>query len=139
MADFYDHRFFTVVIGDRAITGWADATDAFQINPTNAKGTLVEGINDAIYVASNKNGRAVVLTLMQNHPDNGYLSSLSKAQDNPKTFAPLTGYAKDTVNKDEYTFTKGYILDEPAIVRGNGHNNMQWTITFAQHTKNLPD
>ena len=132
----YDHNFTTLVINNRSITGWADATDAMQINPTNAKGTLTEGGNgNHVYVGSGKRGRALVLNVLQNHPDNKFLNELSETLSNPKTYSPIMAYYKDTVNLDEYSLINGYILDEPAYVRGNGHNNMQWTIVFADHQK----
>lgn len=135
----YDHRFSVLALDGRSINDWADATDALQINPTDDVGTLTKGINRAVFVSTNKNGAQLVLNLLQNSPDSKFLQDRLKSQGNLKTHAPIQGYYKDTVNGDEIKLINGWITAKPAYVRGNGHNNMQWTITFEQEERNLTE
>ena len=135
----YDHQFSVLALDGRSINDWADATDALQINPTDDVGTLTKGINRAVFVSTNKNGAQLVLNLLQNSPDSKFLQDRLKSQGNLKTHAPIQGYYKDTVNGDEIKLINGWITAKPAYVRGNGHNNMQWTITFEQEERNLTE
>lgn len=135
----YDHKFSVFVLDGRAINDWADATDALQINPTDDVGALTNGINRSIFVASNKNGAQAVVTLLQNSPDAKFLNDRLKSQGNLKTHSPIQGYYKDTVNGDEIKLINGWMTAKPAYVRGNGHNNMQYTITFEQEERNLTE
>lgn len=135
----YNHRFSVLALDGRSINDWADATDALQINPTDDVGTLTKGINRAVFVSTNKNGAQLVLNLLQNSPDSKFLQDRLKSQGNLKTHSPIQGYYKDTVNGDEIKLINGWITAKPAYVRGNGHNNMQWTITFEQEERNLTE
>ena len=135
----YNHRFSVLALDGRSINDWADATDALQINPTDDVGTLTKGINRAVFVSTNKNGAQLVLNLLQNSPDSKFLQDRLKSQGNLKNHAPIQGYYKDTVNGDEIKLINGWITAKPAYVRGNGHNNMQWTITFEQEERNLTE
>ena len=135
----YDHRFSVLAIDGRSINDWSDATDALQINPTADIGTLTEGINSHIFVSSNKNGAQLVVTLLQNSPDAKFLNDRIRSQGNLKTHSAIQAYYKDTVNGDEIKLIDGYFTAKPAYVRGNGHNAMQYTITFAQEDRILTE
>lgn len=135
----YDHRFSVLALDGRDISDWADATDALQINSTDDVGTLTRGINRAVFVSTNKNGAQLVINLLQNSPDSKYLQDRLKSQGNLKTHYPIQGYYKDTVNGDEIKLINGWITTKPNYVRGNGHNNMQWTIVFEDEERNLTE
>lgn len=135
----YDHRFSVLVLDGRDISDWADATDALQINSTDDVGTLTRGINRAVFVSTNKNGAQLIVNLLQNSPDSKYLQDRLKSQGNLKTHYPIQGYYKDTVNGDEIKLINGWITTKPNYVRGNGHNNMQWTIVFEDEERNLTE
>lgn len=135
----YDHRFSVLALDGRDISDWADAADALQINSTDDVGTLTRGINRAVFVSTNKNGAQLVINLLQNSPDSKYLQDRLKSQGNLKTHYPIQGYYKDTVNGDEIKLINGWITTKPNYVRGNGHNNMQWTIVFEDEERNLTE
>lgn len=135
----YDHRFSVLSLDGRYISDWADGTDVLQINPTADIGTLTEGINSAVFVSTNKNGAQLVLTLLQNSPDSKFLNDRLKSQGNLKTHSPVQAYFKDTVNGDEIKLINGWFIAKPAYVRGNGHNNMVYTITFEQEDRILTE
>lgn len=135
----YDHRFSVLSLDGRSISDWADGTDVLQINPTADIGTLTEGINNAVFVSTNKNGAQLVVTLLQNSPDSKFLNDRLKSQGNLKTHSPVQAYYKDTVNGDEIKLINGWFIAKPAYVRGNGHNNMVYTITFEQEDRILTE
>lgn len=133
----YDHQFSNLSLDGYPITDWADATDALQINPVSEKGTFVEGINRGVFVASNKKAVQLVINLLQNSPDTAFLNGLLQAQDNLKSYEPIQGYYRDTVNGDTIMLINGWFAPVPNYVRGNGHNNMTWTIIFEKETRIL--
>lgn len=135
----YDHRFSSLSLDGHLISDWADATDALQINGSADMGTLTEGINRAVFVSSNKNSAQLVLNLLQNSADSKFLQDRLQSQGNLKSHTPIQGYYKDTVNGDEIILVNGWITTKPNYVRGNGHNNMQWTIIFEQEQRNLTE
>lgn len=132
----YDHLYMVVSVDGHTITDWADATDALQVNYSDAEGTLTKGIGRSIFVASNKDGGQLVLQLMQNSEDSKFLQDRLKSQKQLKNHSPIQCYIKDTVNKDEIKLIRGWILTKPNLVRGNGHNNMVWTIDFEAEESN---
>ena len=135
----YDHRFSVLVIDGRSINDWADGADVLQINPSSDIGTLTEGINRSVFVSTNKNGAQLVISLLQNSPDGKFLNDRLKSQANLKTHSPIQAYYKDTVNGDEIKLINGWFTAKPAYVRGNGHNNMVYTITFEQEDRILTE
>ena len=135
----YDHRFSSLSLDGHLINDWADATDALQFNFPDALGNLTTGTNRSVWVSSNKDGCQLVVTLLQNSPDSKFLSGRLKSQKNLKTHTPIQCYYKDTVNGDEITAVDGWIQNKPNYVRGNGHNNMQWTIVFAHSDEKLTE
>lgn len=135
----YDHRFSVLALDGYSINDWTDATDALQINSADELGTLTKGSNRAVFVSSNKNGAQLVINLLQNSKDSKFLQDRLKSQSNLKTHAPIQGYYKDTVNGDEIKLINGWITTKPNYVRGNGHNNMTWTIEFEQEERNLTE
>lgn len=135
----YDHRFSVLVIDGRSINDWADGTDVLQINPSSDIGTLTVGINRSVFVSTNKNGAQLVISLLQNSPDGKFLNDRLKSQANLKTHSPIQAYYKDTVNGDEIKLINGWFTAKPAYVRGNGHNNMQYTITFENEDRILTE
>lgn len=135
----YDHKFAVLALDGRSIGDWADGGDVLQINATDDVGALTFGSNRAVFVSTNKNGAQLVITLLQNSPDSKFLNDRLKSQSNLKTHSPIQGYFKDTVNGDEIKLVNGWIIGKPNYVRGNAHNNMQWTITFEQEDRNLTE
>lgn len=135
----YDHRFSTLSLDGRLISDWADGADLLQINPSADIGALTEGTNRSVFVVTNKRSVQVVLTLLQNSPDAKYLNDKIKQQGNLKTYTPIQGYYKDTVNGDQIMLTNGWFTAKPAYVRGNAHNNMVYTITFESEDRILTE
>lgn len=135
----YDHRFSTLTLDGRNINDFADATDSIQFNYPDELGALNRGTNRAVWVASGKGGVQLVVTFLQNSPDTAYLDGRRKSQNNLKTHQPIQCYYKDIVNGDEIRATNGWIRTRPNYVRGNGHNNVQWTIEFENEDSNLTE
>ena len=135
----YDHRFSVLSVDGRSISDWADGTDVLQINPTDDIGSLTNGINNSVFVSTNKNGAQLVVTLLQNSADSKFLNDRLKSQGNLKTHSPIQAYYKDTVNGDEIKLINGWFTAKPAYVRGNGHNNMVYTINFEQEDRILTE
>lgn len=135
----YDHRFSVLALDGRNISDWADATDSLQFNFPDNLGELTSGTNRPVWVASNKNGCQLVITLLQNSPDSKFLNDRLKSQGNLKNHYPIQCYYKDTLNGDEIKAVDGWIQNRPNYVRGNGHNNMQWVIVFGNQESNLTE
>lgn len=130
----YDHSLYVVTLDGETIDDWNDATDCFNSTPVSEKGTLTEGINSYVFVASNKEARQVVISLLQSSPNSISLQKKMDMQDyNMATFPPMTMQTKNIITGDVETYSGGHFTTGTPVVRGNGHNPDVWTIVFAKY------
>lgn len=128
----FDMRCATFSVKGRNIRDWTDGADALQVNYTDPAIEVVQGVNMAAFIATNKGGCEVTLNLLQGGDDSKFLDGLAKESKNLKSFTPFEARYKDTISGEESTFSMGIILQRPNMTRGNAHNNTTVTIRFLE-------
>lgn len=135
----YGHHTSMLQIDRHEVRQFDESSDSISITQNAAPGAYTIGASgDGVFVTTND--RSVVLTFktLQHSADNKHFHELLNQQlNNIKAFSPMSFYFKDTINGDEYSGEGGYFIENPAFVRGQGHNPYTYTIHFVRGSSNI--
>jgi hypothetical protein len=128
----FDPKQVTVVLGGRTFGDWSDGGDVITLEPTGDAGAPTEGADGrGVFVHNPSRAHKLTLKIKQHSEDNRILNQWHALQrSNPKAFTPLTLTVRDLLNEDAATASNGMFQGAPKLVRGNGHNGMEWSIWF---------
>lgn len=128
---YFDIKQVNLSLNARAITGFtADA--AISLAATKDAGAWTMGASGkGVWTANPDTSGTLTLTLMQNHPDNAWLSQQFALQrNNLRAFTPFSLVLRDLLNSDIVTASNGMFTTPPTIARGSDVGNCVWKIMF---------
>lgn len=116
-----------------------ESGDSISITPNADLGAYTIGSSgDGVFITSNDHSVILTFKTLQHSADNKYFHQLLNQQkNNIQAFSPMSFSFKDTINGDEYSGEAGYFIQNPAFVRGQGHNPYTYTIHFVRGSSNI--
>lgn len=136
----YSHNRSQIVINGRTITGCDPSAGSYSLAPLADAGAFTGAFGTNIWVESGSTTEALTLTLLQNHPDNGFLQKLFDDQRlNPSMDNVIQHKYNDPINGDEITATGGRIVNGGTYARGASANPNAWIIHFPKVIKKFKD
>ena len=135
----YDHKQGVLTINGVRIEGFADATDAFMLEPDSEAGERTTGADGrSVWIVNNNGAAKVTIKLLQHTPSAKFLSDLHDTQMRGiKAFVPIDLEFRDLINEDTVSARRGFFVDRKKFTRGNGSNDNEFTISFESYSAKL--
>ncbi len=129
---YFDIKQVNLSLNTRAITGLTTDNDAISVAFTSDAGKWTLGANGSgVWTANSDTSGTLTLKLVQNHPDNAWLSQQFALQRNDlRAFTPFSLVIRDLLNNDLVSASNGMFSTPLKFVRGAQPNGSTWTIAF---------
>lgn len=129
---YFDIKQVNLSLNTRAITGLTTDNDAISVAFTGEAGKWTLGANGSgVWTANSDTSGTLTLKLVQNHPDNAWLSQQFALQRNDlRAFTPFSLVIRDLLNNDLVSASNGMFSTPLKFVRGAQPNGSTWTIAF---------
>ena len=129
---YFDIKQVNLSLNTRAITGLTTDNDAISVAFTGDAGKWTLGANGSgVWTANSDASGTLTLKLVQNHPDNAWLSQQFALQRNDlRAFTPFSLVIRDLLNNDLVSASNGMFSTPLKFVRGAQPNSSTWTIAF---------
>ncbi|MCS2154350.1 DUF3277 family protein [Scandinavium goeteborgense] len=129
---YFDIKQVNLSLNTRAITGLTTDNDAITLKSNKDAGAWTMGANGSgVWTANSDTSGTLTLKLVQNHPDNAWLSQQFALQRNDlRAFMPFALVIRDLLNNDLVMASNGMFSTPLTFTRGAQPNVSLWTIAF---------